>query len=214
MNDTVNPSGWFDLEESGLNINNQFFTRLLSYYHWLEHANLKMKNPEIQDSHSFQKDTIAMTMTEKSGKRIMAISKYPSFISTLHYIFNCRGYLIDTAITHELGLIELVNEVKPNLLINDIMMPSMTGISIALRLRINTEVPTILLSNWQTADNSFKSLNVDDPGFLSSQINPDELVAWINSIQKWNSDFTRDRSNRQITQSVSSESNSSHRAFN
>lgn len=214
MNDTVNPSGWFDLDENGLYINTQFFTRLLSYYHWLEYANPKMKNREIQDNHSFQQDTIAMTMTEKSGKRIMAISKYPSFISTLHYIFNCRGYLIDTAIIHELGLIELVNEVKPNLLINDIMMPSMTGISIALRLRINTEVPTILLSNWQTENNSLKSLNVDDPGFLSSQINPDELVAWVDSIQKRNNDFTRDRINRRTTQNVSGESNSSHRAFN
>ena len=214
MNDTVNPSGWFDIDENGLHINYQFFGRFLSYYHWLEHSNLKIKNGETHDIHSSQKDTVAMTMTETSGRRIMAISKFPSFIGTLHYIFNCRGYSIDTSITSELGLIELVNEVKPNLLINDIMMPSMIGISIALRLRLNTEVPTILISNWQTENNCFKSLNVDDPGILSSQINPDELVKWVDNIQKRNKDFTRDRINMQNTQSVTNNTETSYRAFN
>ena len=214
MNDTVNPSGWFELDENGLSINNEFFVRLLSYYHWSEYAYLKMKNRDTQDSHSFQKDTLAMTMTEKSGRKIMAISKYPSFTSTLHYIFNCRGYSIDTAITHELGLIELVNEVKPDLLINDIMMPSMIGISMALRLRINTEVPTILISNWQTADNSFKSLNLDSPGILNSQIGPDELVDWVDSIQKRNINFNHGRIYIPNNQSVTNKNETSFQVFN
>ena len=214
MNDTVNPSGWFDLDEDGLYINSQFVGRLLSYYHWFAYADRKIKKDEPQDSYSSQRDTVVMTMTEKSGRIIMAISKYPSFIGTLHYIFNCRGYSIDTAITNEFGLVELVNEVQPNLLINDIMMPSMIGISIALRLRINTEVPTILISNWQTANNNFKSLNVDDPGILSSQISPDELVEWVNNIQKWNKNFTRDRINGLNTKSVTNKSETSYQAFN
>ena len=214
MNDTVNPSGWFDLDENGLYINNEFFARLLSYYHWSEYAHLKLKNRETQDVHSFQKDTIAMTMTEKSGRRIMAISKYPSFISTLHYIFNCRGYLIDTAITHELGLIELVNAIEPDLLINDIMMPSMIGVSMALRLRINTEVPTILISNWHTSSNNFKSLNVDNPGILSSQISPDELIEWVDNIQKRNINFNRSRIDTQNSQRATNKGETSYQVFN
>ena len=214
MNDTVNPSGWFELDEEGLYINNQLFGKLVSYCHWLAHADRTIKKDEIQDSYSSQKDTVVMTMTEKSGSKIMAISKYPSFIGKLHYIFNCRGYSIDTAITNELGLIELVNEVKPNLLINDIMMPSMIGISIALRLRINTEVPTILISNWQTENNSFKSLNVDDPGILSSQISPDELVNWVNNIQKWNKNFSQNNIHMQIPQNVTTDNETSYQAFN
>ena len=214
MNDTVNPSGWFELDEEGLYINSQFFGRLVSYYHWQAYADQTIKTGEVQDSYSSQRDTVVMTMTEKSGSKIMAISKYPSFIGTLHYIFDCRGYSIDTAITNELGLIELVNEVKPNLLINDIMMPSMIGISIALRLRINTEVPTILISDWHTENNSFKSLNVDDPGILSSQISPDMLVEWVNNIQKWNHNFTQNRINMQITQNVTNNSDTSYQTFN
>ncbi|OGN87924.1 MAG: hypothetical protein A2158_05550, partial [Chloroflexi bacterium RBG_13_46_14] len=169
---------------------------------------------QAQDSYSSQKDTVVMTMTENTGRMIMAISKYPSFISTLYYIFSCRGYSIDTAIANEPGLIELVNEVKPNLVINDIMMPSMTGISIALRLRINTDVPTILISNWQTAANHFKSLNVDDPGLLSPQLSPDELVEWVNNVQKWNKNYNRDRINIHDTPSVNNKSETSYQAFN
>lgn len=206
MNDTVNPSGWFDLDEDGLYINSQFFGRLLSYYRWSAYADRKIKNNSIPDGFSLTKDTIAMTMTEKSGRVIMAVSKNPSFISTLHYIFNCRGYSIDAVVTHEPGLIELVNETKPGLLINDIMMPSMIGISMALRLRINTEVPTIMLSNWQSAGNNFKSLNIDDPGILSSQISPDELVKWVDNIQK--------RNTKQNTQSPTSKSETSYQIFN
>lgn len=214
MNDTVNPLGWFELDENGLYINSQFVGRMLAYFQWFAYADRKIKNDEIQYNYSSQKDTVVMTMTEKSGRTIMAISKYPSFISTLHYIFNCRGYSIDTAITNEIGLIELVNEVKPNLLINDIMMPSMIGISVALRLRINTEVPTILISNWQTANNSFKSLNVDDHRILSSQISPDELVDWVDDIQKRNKNFTRGRINLQNRQSVTNNSETSYQSFN
>ncbi|MBN2076214.1 MAG: response regulator [Dehalococcoidales bacterium] len=214
MNDTVNPSGWFDLDENGLYINSQFFVRFLSYYRWSVYSNHKIENNTSQDSYSSQKDTVVMTMTENSGRIIMAISKYPSFISTLHYIFNCRGYSIDAAITDELGLIELVNEIQPNLLINDIMMPSMIGISLALRLRINTEVPTILISNWQTANNNFKSLNVDDPGILSSQISPDELVEWVGNIQKRNKNLNRNRINIQNSPSMTNKSETSYQAFN
>lgn len=213
MNDTANPAGWFDLDEDGLYINSHFFKSLMSYYQWSVYADRIIKK-ETRDSYSSQKDTVTMTMTEKSGRIVMAISKYPSFISTLHYIFNCRGYSIDTAITYESGLIELVNEVKPDLLINDIMMPSMIGISIALRLRLNTEVPTILLSNWQTSNNNFKSLNLDDSGILSSQISPDELVEWVGNIQLWNSQFTRDRINKQISHHVTDKNETSYQAFN
>jgi PleD family two-component response regulator len=213
MNDTVYPSGWFDLDENGLYINSQFFRRLLSYYRWSVYTDRKIKNDSTQDN-LLSKDTIAMTMTEKSGRVIMAISKYPSFIGTLHYIFNCRGYSIVAAVTHELGLIELVNEMKPDLLINDIMMPSMIGISMALRLRINTEVPTILISNWHTADNSFKSLNIDGPGILSSQIGPDELVEWVDNVQKRNINFNRGRIYMQNTQNAANKSETSYQVFN
>lgn len=214
MNDTVNPSGWFNLDENGLNINSQLFLRFLSCYRWSVYANSKIKSEVTQDSYASQKDTVVMTMTENSGRIIMAISKYPSFIGTLHYIFNSRGYSIDAALTDELGLIELVNEIKPNLLINDIMMPSMVGISLALLLRINTEVPTILISNWQTANNNFKSLNIDDPGILSSQISPDELVEWVDNIQKWNNNFKRNRINIHNIQSFANKSERSYQAFN
>ena len=214
MNDTVNPSGWFELDEEGLYINSQLFGKLVSYCRWLAYADRTIKNNEIQGSYSSQIDTVVLTMTEKSGSKIMAISKYPSFIGTLHYIFNCRGYYIDTAITNELGLIELVNEVKPNLLINDIMMPSMIGICIALRLRINTEVPTILISDWQTSNNSFKSLNVDDPEILSPQISPDELVEWVNNVQQWNSNYDRNEINLQNVHSITDQIERSDRPFN
>ena len=214
MNDTVNPSGWFDLDENGLYLNSQFFVRFLSYYRWSVYANRNIENDALQDNLSSQKDTVVMTMTENSGRIIMAISKYPSFIGTLHYIFNSRGYSIDAAVTDELGLIELVNETQPNLVINDIMMPSMIGISLALRLRLNTEVPTILLSNWQTAKNNFKSLNVDNPGILSDQISPDELVEWVDNIQKWNTDFKRERISMHNTQSMPNKSIISYKAFN
>ena len=214
MNDTVNPSGWFDLDENGLYLNSQFFVRFLSYYRWSVYANRNIENDALQDNLSSQKDTVVMTMTENSGRIIMAISKYPSFIGTLHYIFSCRGYSIDAAVTDELGLIELVNKTQPNLVINDIMMPSMIGISLALRLRLNTEVPTILISNWQTAKNNFKSLNVDNPGILSDQISPDELVEWVDNIQKWNTDFKRERISMHNTQSVPNRSITSYEAFN
>ncbi len=214
MNDTVNPSGWFDLNENGLYLNSQFFLRFLSYYRWSAYANRKIENDALQENLSSQKDTVVMTMTENTGRIIMAISKYPSFIGTLHYIFNCRGYSIDAAITDELGLIEMVNEIQPNLVINDIMMPSMIGISLALRLRLNTEVPTILISNWQTANNNFKCLNVDNPGILSAQISPDELVEWVDNIQKWNKDFNRERVSMHNTQTALDRSNTSYQAFN
>ena len=49
MNDTVNPSGWFDLNEDGLYINSEFFGKLLSYYRWSVYADRKLKNDAPQD---------------------------------------------------------------------------------------------------------------------------------------------------------------------
>ena len=110
---------------------------------------------------------------------ILVISEDITFLTSLHSIFGSRGYRIVSEMFGD-ELVKIVNKIKPDVAIIDIM-PSMTGIVTAMQLRINTTIPTILLSNWETGWNTFRRLDVYDPSGLSDPIGPDELGGWVDA---------------------------------
>lgn len=81
----------------------------------------------------------------------------------------------------ETGL-QLVEEIRPNLIICDWMMPGLDGLEVCRRLKANPELaPTffILLTSRERVSDRVKGLDAGADDFLSKPIEPEELQARV-----------------------------------
>ncbi len=83
--------------------------------------------------------------------RILLVEDDP-FISEVYYIgLSEAGYTVDTAVTG-LEALDKVKETKPELILLDILIPELSGLEVAHKLRTNPEyeaitIPIIMLTN-------------------------------------------------------------------
>ena len=86
-------------------------------------------------------------------KRIVIIEDHPVLISIYRNKFIAEGFQVEIASDGESGL-ELINRIKPDLVVLDLAMPKMNGIEVLKRLRANPlfqALPVIIFSDsaWQ-----------------------------------------------------------------
>ena len=79
--------------------------------------------------------------------------------------------------------IELVNDLKPNVLIADISMPGLTGIEVAAHVkRNNPETNVLILSTYFDEEHILESFEAGALGYLPKNSNEDELIHAIEKI--------------------------------
>jgi CheY-like chemotaxis protein len=91
-------------------------------------------------------------------KRIVIIEDHPVLISIYRNKFIAEGFQVDIATEGETGL-ELINHVKPDLVVLDLAMPNMNGIEVLKRLRANPffhALPVIIFSDSAWKDQARK----------------------------------------------------------
>lgn len=85
--------------------------------------------------------------------RIVIIEDHPVLISVYRNKFIAEGFEVEIATDGESGL-ELINRIKPNLVVLDLALPKVNGIEVLKRLRANPlfqALPVIIFSDsaWQ-----------------------------------------------------------------
>ena len=81
---------------------------------------------------------------------------------------------------------QVLEEESPDLVILDIMMPSLDGIEVCLRIRQWSLVPIIMLSTWGVDGGKVRGLNLSDETYLTQPFGIDELKTRINEALKKN----------------------------
>jgi DNA-binding response OmpR family regulator len=86
-------------------------------------------------------------------KRIIIIEDHPVLISIYRSKFIAEGFEVEIASDGESGL-ELINRIKPDLVVLDLAMPKLNGIEVLKRLRASTmfhTLPVLIFSDsaWQ-----------------------------------------------------------------
>jgi len=84
----------------------------------------------------------------------------------------------------EIGAV--LNNELPDLVILDIMMPSMEGIEVCLRLRQLSEVPIMMLSAWGAGIGMVRGLDLGAESYLTEPFGIDEVRARINEVLRYN----------------------------
>ena len=95
--------------------------------------------------------------------------------------FKQAGFKTLSAVDGAVGL-KLAQTKNPDLVILDIMLPSMDGIEICRTLRLDSDVPIIMLTARGKEADRIRGLNLGADDYIVKPFSPGELVARANAI--------------------------------
>ena len=137
----------------------------------------KTQSEESSHSYEQQKELVG------AGKVIIIIDDDPTTLTLEEQLLKNAGFEVIPATNGKEAWLKLTPEVKPNLIISDVIMPDMDGFSLLKELRNNDEVmsvPILIVSARKNMEESFLSLGADD--FLSKPINTEKFLEKVTTL--------------------------------
>ncbi len=101
-------------------------------------------------------------------------------VSAIKIYLESDGYTVFTANDGE-SAIDIVSSENIHLILMDIMMPKIDGITAMLKIRENFNVPVILLTAKSEDTDKIMGLNVGADDYVTKPFNPVELLARVRS---------------------------------
>ncbi len=124
------------------------------------------------------------------GNKILYIEDNDQNFYLVKFILAARGLDVVQAKDGISG-IEAVNEIKPDIVLLDIQLPTMSGYEVAAELRKNTSlnnVPIIALTSYAMAGDREKAMEAGCTGYIEKPINPDtflgQVMSYLNGEEK------------------------------
>src|SRR3981081_3974031 len=115
--------------------------------------------------------------------RILIIDDAPANIQTLSSILKERGYNINVATNGRQGL-EVLERIRPDLILLDIMMPEMDGFETCQRIKASTgwrEIPIVFLTAKTDTADIVRAFELGAVDYVSKPFNAHELLARVNT---------------------------------
>lgn len=111
-------------------------------------------------------------------KRILVIDDDVDFLMMVKIILRSEGFDVASASAHKDALAKCI-ELKPDLILVDLMMPEVDGWGIQKMLREVTSVPIIVISASANRENAAQSLDLGADDYISKPFHNAELVSRI-----------------------------------
>lgn len=113
--------------------------------------------------------------------RIVAVDDEESLLKVVTYALEQEGFEVHTARDASSGAL-LVDEVNPDLLILDVMLPGKSGLDLAREIRERSNVPIIMLSARGDEVDRILGLEFGADDYVTKPFSPRELVSRIKAI--------------------------------
>jgi adenylate cyclase len=117
------------------------------------------------------------------ASRILVIEDEPANIQTLSTILKERGYQINIA-TNGRQALEVLERIRPDLILLDIMMPEMDGFETCRRIKASTawrEIPIIFLTAKTDTADIVRGFELGAVDYVAKPFNAHELLARVNT---------------------------------
>jgi two-component system KDP operon response regulator KdpE len=109
---------------------------------------------------------------------VLVVDDEPQILKTLDLNLAARGYLVDLAATGEEAL-DLATQRQPDLVILDLGLPGMDGLTVVEALRRWSTVPILVLSARETERAKVAALDAGADDYVTKPFGMDELVARV-----------------------------------
>ena len=107
--------------------------------------------------------------------KILSVTRDPILASFLQKTLQDDDYEVINTQHSGVYIKEVLDAEQPELVVVDVMMPSLDGIGTCLQLRQWTQAPIMMLSTWGTVAGQVKGLNLGSEGYLSEAFGADVL---------------------------------------
>ena len=125
-----------------------------------------------------------MTPTKTpAGSRILVVDDTPSNIQTLTAILKEQGYQISAA-TNGRQALEVLERVRPDLILLDVMMPEMDGFEVCTQLKASSvwhDIPIIFITAKTDTADIVRGFELGAVDYVAKPFNAHELLARVNT---------------------------------
>ncbi len=111
---------------------------------------------------------------------ILICDDQPDIVSALKKYLAPEGYALYEAYTG-IQALELVRTKELHLVLLDIMMPEMDGLTATAKIRQLSNIPIILLTAKSETEDKVQGLNVGADDYITKPFNPEEVLARVRS---------------------------------
>jgi two-component system response regulator MtrA len=113
--------------------------------------------------------------------RILVVDDEHAVTSSVSDLLVEEGYAVQT-VTDSRKAIEAFGAFHPDLVILDVLMPSVDGISLCLQLRRESDVPVLFLSAKRDAPDRVVGLRIGADDYVGKPFDNDELLARVGAL--------------------------------
>lgn len=109
-------------------------------------------------------------------KKILIVDDNREVVSSLAKILEYEGYEIQKAYDG-IEALEIITQQKMDLILLDIMMPRMNGISALMKIRTVNKIPVIILSAKTEESDKVSGLTMGADDYVTKPFHTEELIA-------------------------------------
>ena len=116
------------------------------------------------------------------SQRVLVVDDEQSIVTLLKYNLETAGYIVDVAYDGEEAL-KKVKEVKPELIVLDVMLPKKDGIEVCKTIRSDKNlVPILMLTAKDDEFDRVLGLELGADDYMTKPFSPREVVARVKAI--------------------------------
>ncbi|NMO94590.1 response regulator transcription factor [Paenibacillus lemnae] len=115
----------------------------------------------------------------------------------LHVYLRNEGYMVLEA-ENGLEVLQTLEQEKPDVIIMDVMMPQMDGITTCIKIREHSNIPIIILSAKETQLDKITGLSIGADDYVTKPFHPLELMARVKVQLRRHSDKKDDQKSTDI----------------
>src|SRR5450756_127323 len=118
---------------------------------------------------------------ETQQEKIMVVDNEEHIIELVELYLGEEGFLVESAADGG-EAVEKFAQVKPDLVVLDIMLPGMDGLDVLRHIRRNSQVPVIMLTAKESEVDKVVGLELGADDYLTKPFSPRELVARVKAV--------------------------------
>ncbi|WP_313404439.1 response regulator transcription factor [Aeromicrobium sp.] len=116
---------------------------------------------------------------------VLVVDDDPAILRTLSINLRARDHEVETAGDGRSAL-QIVDERMPDVVLLDLGLPDLDGITVLTRLRAFTEVPVIVVSARSEPDDKVEALDLGADDFVTKPFSIEELLARVRVVTRRN----------------------------
>jgi DNA-binding response OmpR family regulator len=116
-----------------------------------------------------------------TGERILIVDDEAHIVELVRLYLERDGFRVDSASDGAQGL-RLNRELRPSLVILDLMLPEVDGLEVCRQVRAESDVPIVMLTARDEDVDKIVGLELGADDYLTKPFNPRELVARVKAI--------------------------------